>query len=125
MLEEAPSEIRLTFNESVEPTFATVLIAVAGSEPLEAATQVEGADVVAVVPDTAADQSPSDQDTTWRVTYRVVAGDGHPVPGTVDFTVSATTQTPTTEALATARAGPARCAAFRVVPSTPCFLVHL
>lgn len=83
-LAEAPKEISFTFNEDIEPDFATVTLAVDGRRAYELATRVEGPLVVATVPA----QSTGSGDQTWAVAYRVVSGDGHPVGGALSLTVS-------------------------------------
>lgn len=79
-----PKSVVLTFSEDVEPSFARVTLAVDGAEPATLPTQVTGAEVSATPP-TAPEQTDAQQ--VWKVAYRVVSGDGHPITGTLTFTV--------------------------------------
>ena len=103
-LTAAPAQAALTFSESVEPQFATVVVSVAGSAEQEVATRVDGPVVTAELPDPA---SATGEPQPWRVTYRVVSGDGHPITGTVDFTVSSPASPPTQAASPSSLAPPA------------------
>ncbi|WP_298458377.1 copper resistance CopC family protein [uncultured Cellulomonas sp.] len=91
---ELPAAVTLTFNDTVAPQFATVAVAVAGGDPVEVPATVDGAQVLADI---------STLDTTaqgagaWQVVYRVVAADGHPITGTIDFTVTVTAPAPELE----------------------------
>ena len=82
----APTSMRLTFAEPVEPGLAAAAVSVGGAPPSPAATTVSGSDVVVAVPAPGAGPPPSAP--SWEVSYRVVSRDGHPVTGTVDFTVA-------------------------------------
>ena len=80
----APQEIRLTFSDDVEPSFAAVTLAVDEAEPTKLRSQVAGSLVRATTPANAADDTPQQ----WRVAYRVVSQDGHPITGSISFTVT-------------------------------------
>ena len=87
MLASGPTELVLTFNEEINPRFAQLALSRSG-------------DVVALNPATAtgtvlratlADPGPG----TYRIAYRVVSADGHPISGETSFTVTGPTRTPT------------------------------
>ena len=80
----APEAITLVFADDVEPTFAQVTVAVDGAEPVTLDSRVTGAEVRATPP---AGSAATQQ---WKVAYRVVSGDGHPITGTIGFTVTGT-----------------------------------
>lgn len=80
-LTEAPSEIALTFSADVLGTGAAVIVADAdGRDWAAAQPQLDGATVtVALQPDMPA--------AGYEVRWRVVSSDGHPIAGTIPFTV--------------------------------------
>ena len=81
--ETAPTVVTLTFTEAINPTFANVVIT--GSDGRNWALgrpQVSGPELrVSLSPD-------MPDDGEYTVGYRVVSEDGHPVSGTITFTVS-------------------------------------
>jgi methionine-rich copper-binding protein CopC len=82
VLTAAPAEVRLTFTEALqEPAYVVVTAPDGTRSPGEA--RVEGAD--SVQPTCALADAPAEG--TWRVAYRVVSADGHPVTGELAFTV--------------------------------------
>ena len=101
VLDAAPREVTLTFSEEVDPTLAAVtLTGPDGAQvPLDA-PRVEGSALVQPVPATSGAQT---------LAYRVVSVDGHPVQGTLAFTVTppAAPSTPTGPSPAPAAAPPA------------------
>ena len=91
VLASGPTELVLTFNEEINPRFAQLALSRSG-------------DVVALNPATAtgtvlratlADPGPG----TYRIAYRVVSADGHPISGETSFTVTGPTRTPTSTCL--------------------------
>ncbi|UER55463.1 hypothetical protein HJG43_13985 [Kineosporiaceae bacterium SCSIO 59966] len=78
-LDKPPSTISLTYTDDIAPEFVMVTLSVAGGPPSQLATSVEGPTVIAALPDGRPGQ--------WRVAFRVVSGDGHPITGDVPFTV--------------------------------------
>lgn len=75
----APPEVALRFNEPVGTDFAEVTVTKGGTSATDGDPSVEGSTVTQPL---AGDMEQGD----WRVSYRVVSADGHPVSGTVDFT---------------------------------------
>lgn len=100
-LEAVPEQVRLTFSDEIEPQFAAVALTVGGGPASERPTRVQGADVIVDVPAAAADDAPTGQPVPWRVTYRVVSADGHPVSAAVAFTVTSPAVAVPTESAAT------------------------
>lgn len=82
VLASAPAQVVLRFSEPVVPDLSQVVLqdpdeVVHRSERLALAT--DGALV--------ASMDPSGPDGLWRMSYRVVSVDGHPVVGTIQFSV--------------------------------------
>jgi len=79
----ATTEVALSFTGTVREAFSTVVVT--GPDGAEAASGtpvLRGTDVVQEL------EGPLSAGA-WTVAYRVVAGDGHPITGTLAFTVSA------------------------------------
>lgn len=81
--ETTPKSVVLTFSDEVEPTFARVTLAIDEAEPVALSTEVVDSEVRATPPEPA--RTGGQQE--WKVAYRVVSGDGHPITGTVAFSV--------------------------------------
>lgn len=79
-----PKSITLTFSDEVEPTFARITLAADGAEPVTLLSEVTGSEVRASPP---TERPRSGPDQEWKIAYRVVSGDGHPITGTLTFTV--------------------------------------
>ena len=82
----APSQMVLTFGDEVNPTVASATVRVGDGEPAKAKTSVDGPLVTVALP---TDPGGATGPVAWRVAYRVVAADGHPLTGAVTFTVKA------------------------------------
>lgn len=81
-LAAAPTEIVLEFNEPVSKTFATVVVStVAGVAVTRGKPRVLGARVTQLL-------SPDLASGRYRVAYRLVSADGHPVSGESHFTLT-------------------------------------
>lgn len=78
----APSAVSLAFNESIRPGLVTVNVADAGGEKWQAgkAKVDQGTVSQPMKPDMAPGK--------YTVSYRVVSEDGHPVSGSLTFTVT-------------------------------------
>lgn len=83
-----PAQVRLVFNEAVEKDFANFTVAIGGRKPLILRPTVNGAVATASVPRTYRSMV-TQGSRRWRLAYRVVSGDGHPVTGSFTFTVKA------------------------------------
>lgn len=101
-LNNPPTQVTFTFNRDVSTRFASTALSVDDAASGQLATRVEGRDLVADVPADLPDRSSS---STWQVAYRVVSADGHPISGTVSFTVAGPTGEPGPAPTATARQG--------------------
>ena len=92
-----PTLVRLKFNEAVNKDFADLTLAVGRRAPVILRAEVRGGNVTADVPASA--RAPvAEQPQPWRVAYRVVSVDGHPVTGSITFKVNpsrASTSAPT------------------------------
>lgn len=83
-LDDAPAEVTLTFNnEPLDLGSALSLRDDAGQEVLEVEGSATGYDIVFDLGDATADGG--DFEASWRV----VSSDGHPIEGTLDFSVAA------------------------------------
>ena len=82
-LREAPDQVTLRFNEPMEPRLAKVALTTPGQDPAELPVTAgsEPTTLVADIP------GKGMAGGTWEVAYRVTSADGHPVQGTLSFTV--------------------------------------
>jgi methionine-rich copper-binding protein CopC len=86
-LSTAPTEVMLEFDEPVSATFATVLVTTTGGVSVaRGKATVLGAKVTQAL-------SPDLASGLYRVAYRVVSNDGHPVSGESRFTLALTSGT--------------------------------
>lgn len=99
VLDDPPTELLLRFSGEVSEEFATVVVTRDGVDdpqpvPVSAAGDVLTADLSALATD-----PPPASGGTWQVDYRIVSVDGHPIEGSLLFTVAppALTTTLTTE----------------------------
>lgn len=85
-LATTPRRVRLVFSEPVEGGLARIVLVTAGRPPITLAARGDPRDVHAVV-------APVDALAPggWRVDWRVVSADGHPVDGTFVFFVGDST----------------------------------
>lgn len=80
-IESLPAEVTLTFNEDLS-TISPALVLLRDGQPAATLTpRVEGANLIAASP---TDLAPG----AYQLAYRVVSADGHPVDGTIDFTLT-------------------------------------
>lgn len=102
LLATSPSTLALTFSEGVAPTYAIMTVRVGATEVATLEAVVNDDRVTAGVPANLHGSGP------WRVAYRIVSADGHPVTGTVSFRVigsAAADTTPTPAATLTDNPG--------------------
>lgn len=87
-LRQTPESIRLTFTQDVAPEFVRLSVTKGiGGDPYRLEARVSGPRVVATVPDALLDEQPPEAGRVpWRVDYRVVSADGHPIEGSLQFT---------------------------------------
>lgn len=83
-LTQPPAQVALVFNEEINPAFVTVTLTTGGASSPLGAPVVSGGTVTVPVPSGAAAGA-------YRIAYRVVSKDGHPISGASGFTVAAAT----------------------------------
>ena len=99
-LDTSPQTVTLTFNEAVPAEFSTVTVV--GPD----ATQYQTGPVTAVDTNVSIAVSPLGPTGHYEIGYRVVSDDGHPVTGSLAFTLT-TPGTSTTAAAAPTATAPA------------------
>jgi len=85
---QAPTSIELVFDQDVKDFQPRIAITVTGHDPVEIIPSINGPTVTADL--TSVDLPGSevaDEPVSWRVGYRIVSADGHPVTGLLDFSV--------------------------------------
>jgi copper transport protein len=82
VLAEAPDVVTFTYDESVSLTGDSIKVFDAAGEPVEADASGEGEVIEVDLPDELADG-------TYVVAWRVVSADGHPISGSLTFSVGA------------------------------------
>jgi copper resistance protein C len=117
-LATAPQKVSLTFNEPVQAGFTTITVIGPDGADYHTGTPTEVDDTVSI------GVLPLGPAGAYKIGYRVVSADGHPVSGSVGFTMTtAGTGSAAGSAAATSSAGPAApssAATTSVVPtSTP------
>jgi copper resistance protein C len=82
VLTQAPSEIRLTFNERIEPRFSTIELSVDGSK-----VKAERPDVEKNNPYDLVLRPPPLKPGRYLVKWRAISADSHKIEGTFGFQV--------------------------------------
>lgn len=80
VLQEAPAEAVLRFNEAVQLLDGAIRLFPGAGTPIVLHAHVVDTDVVASLPDGLADGR-------YALSYRIVSADGHPVSGAISFTI--------------------------------------
>lgn len=80
VLDEAPAEAVLTFNEPVQLIDGSIRLFPGDEDPLALVAHVNNTSVIAVLPADLADGA-------YALSYRVVSADGHPISGAITFTI--------------------------------------
>ena len=80
-LPTTPTEVVLTFNEAVNPQFVTVRVTDGEGTVVAEDATASGAKVTVPVPEPLAAGS-------YKVTYRVVSADSHPISGSTGFSIT-------------------------------------
>lgn len=83
ILASAPPTLRMSFSEGILPRFSSIILTVEQGAPRALPVAVHDQTLTAAVPK----GLPAGR---WVAAYRVVSVDGHPISGTVSFTVRAT-----------------------------------
>lgn len=86
VLAEAPDVVTFTFDEPVSLTDRGILVFDAAGEPVDADASSADEVVTADLPDEL-------DDGTYVVTYRLVSADGHPIAGSLQFSIGAPSET--------------------------------
>lgn len=112
-----PSKVTLTFNEAMQEGFATLTVIGPGNTTWQdGETQVSGNSVSIAV-------KPLGPAGVYQIGYRVISDDGHPVSGSVSFTLTApgpgAASTVPTVAPTTATAAPATSSSAAPVADAP------
>lgn len=81
VLTSAPPTVRATFSDRIEPRFSKATLAVAGGAPRKVPVTVDGESLRASIPDNLRISG------AWKFAFRVVSVDGHPISGSIVFTV--------------------------------------
>lgn len=101
----APQQVRLVFNQRVEPGFTTVTLNVADQPTMTLTAREDGPAVTANVPSSATSAQAAGGSVVWKVDYRVVSADGHPIGGSLSFSVASAGR-PSTSTPAPSRPAP-------------------
>ena len=100
---EAPSEVVLVFSDPVQPGLSAVSVTAADGAEHASGTPAQGGDGSAVTQALRAPLAPG----SYRVAYRVLAADGHPITGELTVTaVAAPAAVPTAAASVAPTAAP-------------------
>lgn len=99
-IDESPTEVVLEFNEPIQPDFMQVAILDADEQPLDLDEPVVDGPLVT---QPVGELAPG----TYQVNFRVGSADGHPVSGTITFTVTEAAAPSPTPSPMTARPTPA------------------
>ncbi len=86
VLEQAPDVVTFTFDEAVDLTSDSVQVFDAQGEPVESSASTRDAVVTADLPGGLGDG-------TYVIAWRVVSADGHPISGSLTFSVGAPSET--------------------------------
>ncbi|WP_171058896.1 MULTISPECIES: copper resistance CopC family protein [unclassified Arthrobacter] len=105
-LTAVPDRVSLIFAEGIQAQFTKVTLAVGSGAPAALATDITDQNVVVPVPAGIAGRQPQGSTEPWKITYRTVAADGHPVEGTLTFSVTASAPAPGGPEAATGPAEP-------------------
>ncbi|KQU67388.1 copper resistance protein CopC [Phycicoccus sp. Root101] len=114
VLASAPPTVRAMFSDRIEPKFSKATLTVAGGDPRPVPVTVDGKTLKATVPDSLKAAG------AWKFSFRVVSVDGHPISGTIPFTVRpATTSTSAPTGTPTASGGSTSVAAAKTSTTPP------
>lgn len=87
-LDAPPSSIMLTFNEQLQGQTATLGVLAGDNDPVQVEGSVQGATVTLdATSGPLAEIIADGADGKWAIGYQVVSADGHPIDGTLTFTV--------------------------------------
>lgn len=84
-----PQAFTLTFDQQVKNEFVTVVLTPDGAGAITLTPTVNGPTVTATLPAAASTPEPTGN-RAYRLGYRVISADDHPISGSIDFTVGTT-----------------------------------
>lgn len=89
-VDAVPATITLTFNENLQGTTAKIGVLAGKNDPVQVDAAVSGPTVtVDTTSGPVADLLAKGAEGKWAIGFQVVSADGHPIDGTLTFTVSA------------------------------------
>jgi methionine-rich copper-binding protein CopC len=100
VLAQAPDRVELVFNEEIRDFQPKLAITVGAADPVEVTPTVDGATVRADLTGLGLATGSDGTPVAWKIGYRVVSADGHPVSGLVTFSVGDGPAPSTTESAA-------------------------
>ncbi|MEQ7845710.1 copper resistance CopC family protein [Nocardioides kribbensis] len=103
----APNQVELVFSEDVTPDLAAVALSVGGSQIGRLPVSAGGSTDTLLVDSFDVAVQDGAGATPWRVRYRVTSVDGHPIEGSVEFTVAGAQRNSPTPPAAAVSASPA------------------
>lgn len=83
----APASIELVFNQDIKNFQPKIAVTITGHDPVEIVPTVNGPRVTADLTSVDLPGRDSADPVSWRVGYRIISADGHPVTGLLDFSV--------------------------------------
>ncbi|WP_313404787.1 copper resistance protein CopC [Aeromicrobium sp.] len=92
-LAEPPNEVTLAFTDKMSADFSSLSLTVGDREAVTLTPDTDGNEVSAVIPAVLPGTSASPAVVTWKIAYRVVSADGHPVAGELSFEAPAPSPT--------------------------------
>ena len=111
-LDAAPTTVSFTFNEPLMPDFVRFV----GTDPSGATGDLPVSSVEG--PTATIDWPAGAPGGEWRVNYRVVSQDGHPIEGGITFTYAAASPTPSPTSAAPTSASPTSAAPTSAPPTS-------
>ena len=87
VLAQPPDRVELVFNEEIRDFQPKLAITVGTADPVEVTPTVDGATVRADLTGLGLATGSDGTPVAWKIGYRVVSADGHPVSGLITFSV--------------------------------------
>jgi methionine-rich copper-binding protein CopC len=87
VLAQPPDRVELVFNEEIRDFQPKLAITVGTADPVEVTPTVDGATVRADLTGLGLATGSDGTPMAWKIGYRVVSADGHPVSGLIPFSV--------------------------------------
>ena len=87
VLAQPPDRVELVFNEEIRDFQPKLAITVGAADPVEVTPTVDGATVRADLTGLGLATGSGGTPVAWKIGYRVVSADGHPVSGLITFSV--------------------------------------